>query len=227
MSLSRKFLSALGIDAEKVDEIIAAHSETVESLKEQRDSYKAEADKLTAITAERDSLKEDLRKANEASDAKYNDLKAELDKAKSDHDALQAEYDKAKSDNESLKNEFDNFKADVSAKETRAKVENAYRGILREVGISEKRINSIVRVTNFDDIKLDEKGGLQDADTLKENVKNDWADFIVTEGEKGADVPTPPENPNEKKPGKPLGRAAQLAAQYHDERYGKNETKGE
>ena len=227
MALTRKFLSALGIDAEKVDEIIAAHSETVESLKEQRDSFKAEADKLSALTAERDSLKEEMRKAADASDEKYNALKAELDKAKSDHDALQAEYDKAKSDNESLQNAFDSYKADVSAKETKVKIENAYRDILREVGISEKRINSIVRITNFDDMKLNEKGGLEDADTLKESVKNDWADFIVTEREKGAEVPTPPNNPSEKKPSPAPGRAAQLAAQYHNERYGTNETKGE
>lgn len=227
MSLSRKYLSALGIEAEKIDEIINAHSETVESLKEQRDGYKAEAEKLAAVTNERDNLKEELKKANEENDVKYNALKAELDKAKSDNEALQSEYDKSKSDNESLKNEFENYKADVSAKETRAKIENAYRGILREVGVSEKRINSIVRVTNFDEIKLDEKGGLENADTLKENVKADWADFIVTESEKGAEVPKPPDSTGEKKPNAGQGRAAMLAAQYHNERYGAVNQKGE
>ena len=161
MSLTRKYLSALGIDAEKIDEIIAAHSETVESLKEQRDSYKADAEKLPAIVNERDNLKEQLKQATNAGNEKYNTLKAEFDKAKSDNEALQKEYDKTKADNESLQREFDTYKADVSAKETRTKVENAYRDILREVGVSEKRINSIIRITNFDDIKLDEKGGLE------------------------------------------------------------------
>lgn len=226
MSLTRKYLSALGIDAEKIDEIIAAHSETVESLKEQRDSFKADAEKLTAITTERDSLKEKLRQATAEHDEKYNSMKAELDKAKSDHEALKGEYEKSKSDNESLKNEFENFKADVSAKETKAKIENAYKGILREVGISEKRINSIVRVTDFENIKLNEEGGLEDSDALKESAKKDWADFIVTESEEGAKVPNPPENPSEKKPSTAPGRAAKLAAQYHNERYGSNE-KGE
>ena len=150
MGLTRKYLSALGIEAEKIDEIINAHVEVVDSLKEQRDSFKAEADKLTAITLERDSLKEELKKAAGANDERYNNLKAELDKAKSDNEALQNEYNKSKSDNESLKNEFEAFKADVSVKETRAKIENAYRNVLREVGVSEKRINSIVRVTNID-----------------------------------------------------------------------------
>lgn len=228
MALSRKFLSALGIDADKIDEIIAAHAETVESLKEQRDGYKADAEKLAGVTNERDNLKEKLKETTKATDEKYNALKADFDKAKSDNEALQNEYNKTKSDNESLKNEFETFKADVSAKETKAKVEKAYREILREVGISEKRINSIVRVTNFDDMKLDEKGGLEGIDALKENAKSDWADFIETKSEKGAEVPTPPNNPNEKKPSTTPSRAAQLSAQYHNERYGTVETnKGE
>ena len=37
MALSRKFLAALDIPAEKIDEIIKAHSDTVEALKEERD----------------------------------------------------------------------------------------------------------------------------------------------------------------------------------------------
>lgn len=227
MALSRKFLSALGLEAEKIDQIIEAHSETVESLKEQRDGFKAEAEKLAGITNERDNLKEELKKAMSASDEKYNALKAEFDKAKSDNEALQAEYNKSKTDNESLKNEFEAYKADISAKEIRAKVESAYRDILREVGVSEKRINSIIRVTNFDDMKLDEKGGLDDASTLKESAKKDWADFIVTEHEKGVTVPTPPDPSNENKPSTKPNRAAELAAEYHNTHYGTNESKGE
>ena len=38
MSLTRKFLSALGIEDDKVDEIISAHTDTVNALKEQRDA---------------------------------------------------------------------------------------------------------------------------------------------------------------------------------------------
>ena len=37
MALTRKFLSALGIEEAKIDEIISAHVDTVNVLKEQRD----------------------------------------------------------------------------------------------------------------------------------------------------------------------------------------------
>lgn len=57
MALTRKFLTALGIDAEKIDEIINAHSETVDALKQERDSYKADAEKLPGVQKELDALK--------------------------------------------------------------------------------------------------------------------------------------------------------------------------
>ena len=38
MSLTRKMLKAMGIEEEKIDQIIEAHSETVDSLKAVRDS---------------------------------------------------------------------------------------------------------------------------------------------------------------------------------------------
>lgn len=57
MSLTRKMLKAMGIEDEKIDQIIEAHTETVDALKEQRDSYKADAEKLPEVQKELDGLK--------------------------------------------------------------------------------------------------------------------------------------------------------------------------
>ena len=46
MALSRKMLKAMGIEDEKIDQIIEAHTETVDSLKEQVSAYKADAGKV-------------------------------------------------------------------------------------------------------------------------------------------------------------------------------------
>jgi hypothetical protein len=62
MALTRKFLSALGIDADKVDEIINAHTETVDALKNERDKYKADAEKLPEVQKELDGMKEEAAK---------------------------------------------------------------------------------------------------------------------------------------------------------------------
>lgn len=49
MSLTRKFLSDLGVDAEKIEQIINAHTEVTDSLKTERDTYKTDAEKLAEV----------------------------------------------------------------------------------------------------------------------------------------------------------------------------------
>lgn len=165
MSLTRKFLSAFGIEEDKVDEIIKAHTETVDALKEQRDAYKADAEKLPAVQKELD------------------DLKAAAEKG--DKDPYKVKY-------EALKEDFDKFKNDQKEKETHAKKESAYRALLEEAGISEKRIASVLKVSDVDAIEFAEDGKVKDADTLKASIKKEWEDFIVTKDTQGAPTATPP-----------------------------------
>ena len=162
MSLTRRSLKNMGIEDEKIEEIIASHTETVEALKEQRDSYKAEAEKLAAVQKELDDLKAAVK--DDGYEGKYNELKGE----------------------------FDTYKKGVEEKETNAKKEKAYRALLKECGISEKRLDSVLKVTSLDKLKLDKDGNLEGADDLKKSIKEEWADFVVTEGTKPADVTTPP-----------------------------------
>lgn len=165
MSLTRKFLSAFGIEEDKVDEIIKAHTETVDALKEQRDAYKADAEKLPAVQKELD------------------DLKAAAEKG--DKDPYKVKY-------EALKEDFDKFKSEQKEKETHAKKESAYRALLEEAGISEKRIASVLKVSDVDAIEFAEDGKVKDADTLKASIKKEWEDFIVTKDTQGAPTATPP-----------------------------------
>jgi coenzyme F420-reducing hydrogenase delta subunit len=167
MALTRKFLAALGIEADKVDEIIKAHSETVDGLKEQIDSYKADAEKLPAVTEERDKLKEAVK----------NDRTEELQK----------KYD-------DLKSEYDNYKSDVKGKEVKASQTKAYKELLKEAGVSEKRIDTILKVTDLSKVDFDKENNVKDADKVKESIKSEWADFITTTSSKGADTTTPPAN---------------------------------
>ena len=163
MALTRKFLSALGIEDDKVDEIIGAHTETVNALKEQRDSYKADAEKLPTVQKELD------------------DMKAAAEK--NGKDAYKVKYD-------ALKEDFDKFKADL--KEKHARKEDAYRALLEEVGISEKRIAAVLKVSDVDSIELDDEGKVKDADALKKAIGEEWEDFIVQKETKGAQTATPP-----------------------------------
>ena len=81
MSLTRKMLKAMGIEEEKIDQIIEAHSETVDSLKADRDGYKEDAEKLKDVQKELDDLK---AKGDDGWKEKYDNLKGEFDKYKTD-----------------------------------------------------------------------------------------------------------------------------------------------
>ena len=57
MALTRKSLKAMGLTDEQVDSIIEMHTETVDGLKEQVKTYKADAEKLPNVQKELDDLK--------------------------------------------------------------------------------------------------------------------------------------------------------------------------
>lgn len=166
MALSRKFLAALGIEADKIDEIINAHSETVEALKEERDSFKEKAEKY-------DKAQKDLEEANR----KIEDLGKE--------DAYKVKYD-------ALKEDFDTYKKGIEKEKVTNIKTAAYKSLLKEIGISDKRIDAVTRLAEMDKIKLDKEGKIEGSDELKKALSQEWSDFIVSEGKQGAGTATPP-----------------------------------
>lgn len=173
MALTRKMLKAMGIEDEKIEQIIEAHTETVDALKDERDSFKGDSEKLASVQKELNALKEEAAK-----DDGKNPWKVKYD---------------------AVKEEFDNYKAEQTAKATRAQKEEAYKAILKECKVADKRIAAVVRVADIDSIELDKEGKIKDADELKKSIKEEWADFIPTEETKGAEVSNPPENTGGKK----------------------------
>ena len=169
MAFTRKFLSAMGIEADKVDEIINAHIEVVDGLKEERDNFKKDAEKLADVEKELTKAKEKIAKNGDGETVSKED------------------YDK-------LKKEYDDYKADITAKNTRTEKENAFRELLKSVGVSEKRFNAIIKVSDIDGLELDKDGKIKDADKHTENVKSEWADFIEATTIKGANTANPPAN---------------------------------
>lgn len=95
---------------------------------------------------------------------------------------------------EKEKKAFEDFKTAQTEKETRAAKEKAYTEFLKTIGVSEKRIPSIIKVTDLNSVEL-EGDKVKDADNkLSESVKTEWADFIEVSDTSGADTNTPPAN---------------------------------
>lgn len=80
MALTRRALKAMGIEEEKIDEIISMHSETVDGLKADVSRYKADAEKLPGVRAELDSLKS----SGGNWEQQYNNVKKEFDDYKAE-----------------------------------------------------------------------------------------------------------------------------------------------
>lgn len=86
-----------------------------------------------------------------------------------------------------LEKQFNDYKAEQANKEARAAKETAYRALLKEAGVSEKRIDTILKVSDIDGIELVD-GKIKNADALTESVKKEWADFIEQPDNNGVKV---------------------------------------
>lgn len=162
----------MGLSEEQVNAILDGHRESL-------DHYHAEADKYKAESEE---------------------SKKQLEKVQKELKTIKDEAEKSEGKNpykvkyEAIKEEFESYKNDISAKETKATKEAAFKKLLKECGVSDKLINSVAKVSDIDGIELDENGKIKDEGTLKKSIKDEWSDFIPTEGMKGAETSTPPAN---------------------------------
>ena len=135
-------------------------------------------------------------------------------KQTAEDNATTAEKWKTKYDG--LKSELADYKAQVEQEKTHGEKANAYKAMLKEIGVSEKRIDSVLKVSDVDGIELDKDGKIKGVDELKETVKNEWADFISTDSKKGADVSNPPggESKND------FSDIRSMTARWHAAKYG-------
>lgn len=205
MPLTRKFLSALGIDGDKIDEIISQHQSTLEDIKRERDSYKDKAETVDDIQKKLDDANKKLKSYEESGD-----------------DSWEQKYNAEKTAKEKAENDLKTYKESVEAEKALESKKAIYKDLLKEAGISEKRLDAILKVTDLSKIELDKDNKIKDADNVKKSVQEEWKDFIVTQEEKGANVGNPPANNGGNNSGG-LSRAAQLAQKHHESLYGKTE----
>ena len=176
MALNRKYLATLGIESDKAELICTAHQETLEEIRAERDAFKDEVQK------QKDEVK---KKSEELAGVQkqLNDLQKQVDA-----DAKQREgkdYDK-------LKEEFDKYKSEQEAKETRAAKESALKELLNDMKMSDKGAKQVLKWMGVADIELDDNGKIKEASALRKSIKEDWGDYIQTEGAQGANTPNPP-----------------------------------
>ena len=165
MGFGRKWLDGILEDEglspkEKAQKIMDEHITVTNGLKDERDNYKAEADKAA-------------------------DLQKQLDE-KANGENWQEKYEKEHT-------AFEDFKKQTAADAEAGRVRAAYRKLLSGEGISEKRIDSILKVTDISKMKLDKDGNLEGEEDLKKSINSEWGEFKTTVTERGATVEKPPQ----------------------------------
>lgn len=165
MALTRGMLKGMGLTEEQVGAIIDEHIATIDGLKADRDKYKADAESLPEIKKQLEDYK---KKAESSEDNEW-----------------QEKYKKEHAD-------FEQYKAQVAEEKRENECKALYKDLLLNNGVGESHIDSILRVTDFKNIKTGEDGKLENVDKLNEEIKTAWAGFIVSKGTQGASVENPP-----------------------------------
>ena len=135
----------------------------------------------TSVT---DALKEQAKKY-EADAKQLATVRKELDELKAGGDDWKDRYEK---EHEA----FENYKTEISTKAEQDAVKSAYRELLKAQGVSDKRIDTIVKLTDFAELKITKEGKIANEDKVVEKIKAEWSDLIPTESKSGAKVETPP-----------------------------------
>jgi hypothetical protein len=172
---TKEILSKAGVESENiaktVDKIMEGHNATVDALREEIDTYKKKAEKADELQKQLEKAQKDLKEATS--------------------DETEEKY---KTKYEMLKDEFKEYKKGIEEKATKESKAKAYREILKEAGISDKRIESVLKVSDVDSIEFDDDGNIKDKDELLKGIKEEWSDFIQTADVQGAKTENPPAN---------------------------------
>ena len=154
MSLTRSYLKSLGLDDDKINSVIEAHSETVTALNQKYSELEARyngvkesADRLPEVQKELDALKKE-------------DYRSRFEAEKSAHDAL---------------------KDSVAKKEARAAREKAVRAYYIGKSIRGDNLTIAMRGTPLEDITLSEDGTIADTKPLDDLVAGDFRPLVHTE----------------------------------------------
>ena len=126
-------------------------------------------------------------KAYKADAERLAEVQAQLDEANRKLETAGQDDYKAK---------YDALVQENQQKEVRTAKEAALRGLLDELGISDKGKALAVKYTDFDTIELDSTNKMANAAAVKEAVLADWGDYKQVTGQTGADVANPPAQGN-------------------------------
>lgn len=172
--------------------LVELHRGVVDPLKDDLDAAKRDATKYKAEADKVPGLQKDLDEAKKGEDWK--------DKYEKEHQS------------------FEDYKTKVAQDAEAVKVEAAYRKLLTEEKVSDKAMTLIIaaKKAEFSKMKLKEDGSLDGVEDLKKEINEKYADFRVSQRQRGQQVDTPPAGA----PGGSDGSVREYVRKLHEARYG-------
>lgn len=172
--------------------LVAQHRSVVDPLLDDLESAKSDATKYKAEAEKVPGLQKDLDEAKKGEDWK--------DKYEKEHQS------------------FEDYKTKIAQDAEAVKVEAAYRKLLTEEKVSEKAMTLIIaaKKAEFSKMKLKEDGTLDGAEDLKKEINEKYADFRVSQRQRGEQVGNPPAGA----PGGSDSSVREYVRKMHEARYG-------
>lgn len=172
--------------------LVELHRGVVDPLKDDLDAAKRDATKYKAEADKVPGLQKDLDEAKKGEDWK--------DKYEKEHQS------------------FEDYKTKIAQDAEAVKVEAAYRKLLTEEKVSDKAMALIIaaKKAEFSKMKLKEDGTLDGVEDLKKEINEKYADFRVSQRQRGEQVDNPPGGA----PGGSDSSVREYVRKLHEARYG-------
>ena len=162
----KALLSEMGMPSENLDraaeEICSRHNTALDSIKEERDTFKKDAETLASVQKELDELK-----------------------GKQTDDGYKDKYD-------ALQKEFEDFKTATAAEKVLAAKKAAYEEVCKDAGLNEKGVAKALKYADWNTVELDDAGKVKDAKNHIKALKEEWAEHVNKTSTEGVQTPNPP-----------------------------------
>lgn len=178
-----------------------------------------EQDKIDAIIGEHTETTDALKAERDKYKAEADKI-PDLEKQVKDAEKYKTDADKYKADYEAEKSAHDKLKSDNATQAETAKKTAALEKLLKDSGYHEKGIKKIVRYTDLKSLEIDENGTIKDAEKITADIEGEWGEY---KGKTEKFEHLPGNQPNNGGGSNQPSRAAQIAAQMHENLYGKSE----
>ena len=176
----RNILTEAGVSDENIEaavtRLVKLHIGVVDPLKSENEALES---RVSAAEKLKSQLENANRELAELKDADY-----------------KTKYEAEKTNSENIRKEYEKYKTETEKKAVRSQKIDAFKEIMKDVGIAENHYDLVIKYTDIDGLELDEKGKITTAKDIRKQLNDEWADTKTETKVVGANPANPPVSGN-------------------------------